>query len=77
MDTKKLLAFIIEQKLDLEQYQTLVPLLKEKFDIKLIGGGVTDYTQQLVDTVIQWENSTTDDSMEKILNSKYLIYLRK
>lgn len=76
MDTKKLLAFIIEQELDLEQYQTLVPLLKEKFQITEIGGGITDATQELVNTIIKWENSTDDDALEKIINSKYVIYLR-
>lgn len=77
METKALLQFIIEQELELPQYQTLVPLLKEKFQITEIGGGITDATQQLVDTIIKWEDSTDDDALEKIINSKYVIYLRK
>jgi hypothetical protein len=69
---KTVIDFIIEQGLDISDYPKLVPLLKEKFNIKNYYG--QEATEELVNTVIFWEKHTEIyDSLEKTLNNKFLL----
>lgn len=69
--TKQLLQFIIDQKLELEDYHKLEPLLKEKFEIRREG---KDATKDLIDFIIHWEKNTAIyDSLEKMINQNYWI----
>ena len=69
---KVVIDFIIKQELDLKDYPTLLEPLKANFDIRNKQGN--EATQELLDTVIWWENATgIIFSLEKILNDKYYI----
>lgn len=76
--TVQLLQFIIDQKKDLGEYMSLVPLLREKFTITKPGFGATDHTEILIRKVIDWENHPgTYDSLEKTLNDLFYIRLKE
>ena len=70
--TRKLLAFIIDQKLHLDQYQSLVEPLQNKFIIAQINER-EDATQELVDAIIHWEQYHPLLSLEAYLNQKFEI----
>ena len=70
--TRELLAFIIDQKLDLDKYQSLVEPLKDKFVITKINEE-EDATQELIDAIIHWEQYHPPLSLEAYLNQKFEI----
>lgn len=74
MHTKQLLEFIMEQYLELPEYYKLIPLIKKKFNIKKRGGGVQDFTKELVEKVIHWEMGNQTASLEVTLEENFLIY---
>jgi hypothetical protein len=69
---KRVIDFIIKQELDLKDYPTLLEPLKANFEIRDKNGN--EATQELLDTVIWWENTTgIIFSLEKILNDKFYV----
>ena len=70
---KRVIKFIMKQQMeDISSLPNLIPLLKEKFDIRDHCG--QEATEELINTVIFWEKHTEIyDSLEKFLNDKFLI----
>ena len=73
---KRIIDFICDysmtNNLEVSDYPKLIPLLKEKFDIRDFCG--QEATEELINTVIFWEKHTEIyDSLEKFLNDKFLI----
>lgn len=75
-DTKELINFIINEKLDLEEYYSLVPKISKKFMVNKPGKGIETFTDQLVEAVINWERGNQHCSLEKLLYDNFLIYKR-
>lgn len=73
-DTQALIKFIIKQKLDLEQYDSLVPLIEENFLVYKTAHDTTDFTRELVDAIIDWEKGNQRSSLEKLITDNFLIY---
>ena len=72
---KRVIDFIIEQGLNISEYQTLIEPLRNKFEIKNINGD--EATEELVTTVIFWEKHTEIyDTLEKFLNDRFIIKLK-
>jgi len=62
---KAVINFIISQELELKDYPTLVKPLAKKFKIEKW------LAEDIINDVIEWENSGTTDSLEKVLKKKY------
>lgn len=74
MTAKKVIDFIIEQKLDLEDYPKLETPLNEKFIIycnNVIG------TKDLINMVIRWERHQLIGSLEYNIESSFDIFDKK
>jgi hypothetical protein len=71
---KKVIDFIIEQRMELHDYPTLMPLIKEKFKITDHDGN--EATEELITTVVVWEKNTEIyDSLENFLNDRFVAIL--
>jgi hypothetical protein len=58
--------------LEVNDYPKLIPLLREKFDIRDHEGN--EATKKLLDTIIHWEkHPEIYESLESILNKKYFV----
>jgi hypothetical protein len=73
---KRVIDFICDysmsNNLEVNDYPKLIPLLKEKFDIRDYSG--QEATEELINTVMFWEKHTEIyDSLEKTLNEKFFI----
>ena len=73
---KKVINFIcgysMNNNLEINDYSKLIPLLKEKFDIRNYCR--QEATEELINTVIFWEKHTEIyDSLEKTLKEKFFI----
>ena len=73
---KRIIDFIcsysMTNNLEVSDYPKLIPLLREKFDIRDYCG--QEATEELIDTVIFWEKHTEIyDSLEKTLNEKFFV----
>jgi len=64
---KKIISFIIDQELEsLDDYQTLVLPMSEKFELEV------SCAQSIIDTVIYWEtDSNTIDNLEELLLKRF------
>lgn len=68
---RPVIDFIVEQKMELAQYPTLVTKLQEKFVIKDRDGN--DAIEDLVNSVIFWEKHTEIyESLEKFLDQRFI-----
>ena len=73
---KRVIDFICDysmsNNLEVNDYPKLIPLLKEKFDIRDYSG--QEATEELINTVMFWEKHTEIyDSLEKTLNEKFFV----
>jgi hypothetical protein len=73
---KRVIDFICDysmtNNLEVNDYSKLIPLLKEKFDIRDYCG--QEATEELINTVMFWEKHTEIyDSLEKMLNEKFFV----
>jgi hypothetical protein len=73
---KRIIDFICDysmtNNLEVSDYPKLIPLLKEKFDIRDFCG--QEATEELINTVMFWEKHTEIyDSLEKTLKEKFFI----
>ena len=63
---EKIINYIINQQLTLDDYQELVIPLSEEFGIE------ASCAQSIVDSVIEWEtDANTIDSLEDLLNKRF------
>ena len=63
---KKILDFIVEQQVDsIEDLPKLVQPISTKFNLDI---GIAE---AIINTVIDWECSSTPESLERILNRKF------
>lgn len=71
--TQNLLDFIIDQKLELSQYDlVLTPRIKEKFTVTSKSTGRIA-TRGMVQVIINWEEGNQKASLEETLNEIYII----
>ena len=73
---KRVIDFICDysmtNNLEANDYPKLIPLLKEKFDIRDYSG--QEATEELINTVMFWEKHTEIyDSLENTLKEKFFI----
>ena len=73
---KKVIDFICDysmtNNLEVNDYPKLIPLLREKFDIRDYCG--QEATEELINIVMFWEKHTEIyDSLEKTLKEKFFI----
>jgi hypothetical protein len=73
---KRVIDFICDysmtNNLEVNDYPKLIPLLKEKFDIRDCSG--QEATEELINMVMFWEKHTEIyDSLEKTLNEKFFV----
>ena len=73
---KKVIDFICDysmtNNLEVSDYPKLIPLLKEKFDIRDFCG--QEATEELINTVMFWEKHTEIyNTLEKTLNEKFFV----
>lgn len=73
-DTERLLDFIIKQELDLKDYQRLQPMINEKFMICKTGKGIQNFTNELIDDIIDWENGNQHSSLQHLICSNYVVF---
>jgi hypothetical protein len=78
-DAKLLINFIIDlqdkQPFDLGDYYKILPIpLKENFIVTDIKG--KDKTDELIKTIVDWENYKFYGTLEKLLKEKYNIQKR-
>lgn len=71
--TQQLLNFVIDQKLDLEDYDLqLTPRIRERFLVHDKNTGRIA-SRRLVNTIIEWEKGNQKASLEVTLNEQYKI----
>ena len=73
---KRIIDFICDysmtNNLEVSDYPKLIPLLKEKFDIRDFCG--QEATEELINTVMFWEKHTEIyNTLEKTLNEKFFV----
>lgn len=69
--TVDLLNFIINQKLDLDDFDSLVKPLDDNFVISMMDG---EYgTISLISAIKYWETSSINESLEFYLNKQFVI----
>jgi hypothetical protein len=73
---KRVIDFICDysmsNNLEVNDYPKLIPLLKEKFDIRDYSG--QEATEELINTVMFWEKHTEIyNTLEKTLNEKFFV----
>jgi len=67
---KKVIQFIIDKQLvSLDDYPSLAEPITKEFDLDLATAN------DIINTVIEWECSSTTDSLEEVLNRKYPNFL--
>lgn len=60
---KKIIEFIIDQELEsLDDFETLIIPISEKFDIEL------ETVEKIINVVIGWETNSTINTLEEHLN---------
>lgn len=74
--TQRLIGFIIDQKLDLNEYREKLPgLIKEKFIVKHVCNPTATPIEDLVLTIFYWEDGDKTSSLEERINKQYTIQL--
>lgn len=71
--TKELILLIIDQKLDLSEYEEKLPaIIKERFSVSCNdeSGELMDI-ELLVYDIIEWENGNQKESLEKMIYCNY------
>ena len=76
-DTQQLLGFISDQKLDLEQFPSLIPLLEKHFDVfeKKYNLDPPKAHGLLVDRIVRWEKGEQTQSLEATIDELFSIGL--
>lgn len=63
---KNIIKFIIDQKLELDKYSSIAPLLAVEFNLSL------ETAEDIMNIVIDWENNlSSTDTLEVLLNKKF------
>lgn len=72
--TQRLIGFIIDQKLDLNEYRDKLPArIKEKFIVKHSYDPTPTPVEDLVLTIYYWEDGDKTSSLEERINKQYTI----
>jgi hypothetical protein len=78
--TQILIGFIVDQSLSLDEYDKLIPGIREHFIViqKTNGHtGTVEVPDKLVERVVRWENGDQDGGLELTLWKEFNIDIRK
>jgi hypothetical protein len=72
-----LLDFIIEQKLEIGEYRLLVDPIRERFEVLKHNPNQKDALVQLIELVVAWESTPTSATLEKWIESNFIIKVKQ